>query len=94
VNQTSAIEGVSDYIYSAKGNDAAQVLTALRNAQTLYIDVIREYSVTFKGNAAEATAAVIPSNQALQHVVLTKTGNEFTYGNYIEGYLPFPVDEP
>lgn len=94
MNQTSAMEAVSDYIYGTNGNDTPKAVTALRNAQTLYIDVIREYSVTFRGNATEATAAVIPSNQALQHLVLTKTGNVFTYGNYIEGILPFPIEEP
>jgi hypothetical protein len=88
-NQTSALEPVSDYIYSINGNGIPQAVTALRNAQTLYIDVAREYSVTFTGNATEATAAVVPSNQVLQHLVLTKTGNIFTYGNYTQGILPF-----
>lgn len=94
MNQTSAVEVVSDYIYSTNGNDVPQAVTALRNAQTLYIDVTREYSVTFKGNATEATAAVIPSNQALQHLMLTKTENEFTYGNYTEGTVTLPIGEP
>jgi hypothetical protein len=90
MNQTSALEPISDYIYSINGNSEPQAVTALRNAQTLYITVTREYSVTFTGNATAATAAVVPSNQLLQHLTLTKTGNVFTYGNITENILPFP----
>jgi len=94
MNQTSALVPVSDYIYSINGNSILPAVTALRNAQTLYIDVTREYSVTFTGNATAATASVVPSNQFLQHLTLTKTGNIFTYGNYTENILPFPPVQP
>jgi len=93
-SQTSALEPVSDYIYSINGNSLPQAVTAFRNAQTLHIDVTRLYSVTFTGNATEATAAVVPSNQLLQRLVLTKTGNVFTYGNYTENILPFTPEQP
>ena len=85
---------VSDYICSYNGNPAPQALTELRNAQTLYIDVSRECSVSFKGNATTATTTTMSSNQVLLHIVLTKTGNGFVYGTYEEGTVPFPIETP
>jgi hypothetical protein len=78
---------VSDYIFSTNGNDAPQAVTALRSAQTLYIDVSKTCTVTVNGNVTITTPA---SHDILQHIELTKTGNEFAYGTYTEGTLPIP----
>jgi hypothetical protein len=82
---------VSDYIFGTDPNNLPQVVNDLRNAQTLYIDVSKISTVTVVGNSTVTTPA---SNQILQHIVLTKTGNEFVYGTYTDGTLPFPTETP
>jgi hypothetical protein len=86
-NSSFTLGFVSDYIFSTNGNDAPQAVTALRNAQTLYIDVSKVCTVTVNGNVTVTTPA---SNDILQHIELTRTGNEFVYGTYAEGTLPIP----
>ena len=82
---------VSDYIFGTDANNLPQAVTDLRNAQTLYIDVSKISTVTLDGNSTVTTPA---SNQILQHIVLTKEGNEFVYGNYTPGTVPYPVETP
>ena len=83
---------VSDYILSYNGNPASQALTELQNAKVVYIDVSRICSVSFEGNANTATTTTLATNQVLQHIVLTKTGNGFVYGSYTAGTVPYPGD--
>ena len=73
------------------GNNQNQVITELRNAKTLYIDVSRICSVSYNGNI---TVNMPSSNQVLQHIVLTKEGNGFVYGTYTQGEVPFPMETP
>jgi hypothetical protein len=86
-NSSYTLGFVSDYIFSTNGNDTPQAVTALRNAQTLYIDVSKVCTVTVNGNVTVTTPA---SHDILQHIELTKIGSEFVYGTYAEGTLPIP----
>jgi hypothetical protein len=81
---------VSNYIFGTDPNNLPQAVTELRNAQTLYIDVSKLCTVTVNGNVTVTTPA---SNQILQHIVLTKTGDGlgFTYGSYSEAVLYQPA---
>ena len=81
---------VSNYICGTDPNNLPQAVTELRNAQTLYIDVSKLCTVTVNGNVTVTTPA---SNQILQHIVLTKTGDGlgFTYGSYSEAVLYQPA---
>jgi hypothetical protein len=79
---------VSDHIVGTSPDNVPQAVIDLRNAQTLYIDVRRQCTVTFNGNI---TVAMPDSNEVLQHIVLTKTGSEFAYGTYTVGTLPMPA---
>jgi hypothetical protein len=54
------------------------ILSTMENAQTIYLDVRRLGYVTFDGNNTVVTLA---SNQTIQHLELTKTGDAFTYGD-------------
>ena len=65
---------VTDTIFGSNPNNLPQAVTELANAQTLYIDVSKISAVTVSGNVTVTTPA---SNQVLQHIVLTKIGNEF-----------------
>jgi hypothetical protein len=49
-----------------------------QNAQAIYLDVSRIGYVTFDGNNTIVTLA---NNSVIQHIELTKNGNEFSYGN-------------
>jgi hypothetical protein len=49
----------------------------IQNANKLYIDVRRLGYVTFDGNTTIVTLA---SNEVIQHVELTKSGDQFVYG--------------
>lgn len=80
---------VSDYIFSTDDNDVPQAVTALRNAQTLYIDVSKVCTVTVKGDVTVTTPA---SPEVLQHIELTKTADGFAYGTYTVGTLPLPIE--
>jgi hypothetical protein len=90
-NSSSTMGFVSDYIYGTDANNVPRAVTELRNAQTLYIDVSVECTVTVNGNVTATTPA---SNQVLQHIVLTKTDNGFVYGTYVDGTVPFPIEGP
>jgi hypothetical protein len=81
---------VSNYIFGTDPNNIPQAATELRNAQTLYIDVSKLSTVTVNGNVTVTTPA---SNQILQHIVLTKTGDGLglTYGSYSEAILTVPA---
>jgi hypothetical protein len=89
-NQTFTTGFFGAYIMNYNGNNQNQVVTELRNAQTLYIDVSRICSVVYNGNV---TVSMPSSNQILQHIVLTKEGNGFVYGTYTKGEEPFPMME-
>ncbi len=80
---------VSNNIFGTDPNNLPQAATELRNATTLYIDVSKICTVTVSGNVTITTPA---SNQILQHIVLTKTGDgSFTYGSYEEAALYEPA---
>jgi hypothetical protein len=85
---------VGDYISSYNGNPVPQAVTELRNAQTLYIDVSRIGSVSFEGTATTPLTTALAGHQVLQHIVLTKAGNGFVYGNYTRGTVPIPIEGP
>jgi len=89
-NQTFTTGFFGAYIMNYNGNNQNQVVTELRNAKTLYIDVSRICSVVYNGNV---TVSMPSSNQILQHIVLTKEGNGFVYGTYTKGEEPFPMME-
>ena len=78
---------VSNYILGT-ANDVPKAVTDLRNAQTLYIDVSKICTVTVNGNVTITTPA---SNEVIKHIELTKTGNGYVYGTYIEGTIPLPI---
>jgi hypothetical protein len=90
-NQTS-IKGVfGAYIMNYNGDNSNQVVTGLRNAKTLCIDVSRICTVSYDGNV---TINMPSSTQILQHIELTKTNTGFVYGTYTNGEVPFPMDTP
>jgi hypothetical protein len=93
-NYTVAVVG--SYIADYNGNNAIQILSELRNAQTLYVDVSKICSVSYQGNSSSTTATTttMTSNEILCHITLTKTENGFVYGTYKEGTVPFPIQTP
>jgi hypothetical protein len=90
-NQTFSIGVFGADAMNYNGVNSDQVVNALRNANTLYIDVSRICSVSYDGNV---TVNMPTSNQILQHIELTKTDNGFVYGTYTNGQVPFPMDTP
>ena len=81
------LEYVCNFIYGSDLNNLPQTVIELRNATTLYIDVTKICTVTVTGNITVTTPG---SNQILQHIELTNTGNGFLYGTYNE-QMPFPM---
>jgi hypothetical protein len=77
---TSANDG-EDSVYPV----LPQVVTQLRNAQTLSIDVSKVCTVTVKGNVVVTTQA---EPTILQHIELTKTDDGFVYGTYTVSTKP------
>jgi hypothetical protein len=66
----------------------------IQNANKLYIDVRRLGFVTFDGNSTIVTLA---SNEVIQHVELTKSGDQFIYGTLPQSQLtqtPIPEQNP
>jgi hypothetical protein len=90
-NQTSTTGIFGSYLENYNGANSNQVITELRNAKTLYIDVTRICSVSYNGNV---TVNMPINNQVLLHIVLTKTSNGFVYGTYTQGEAPFPMETP
>lgn len=60
----------------------------IQNANKLYIDVRRLGYVTFKGNSTIVTLA---SNEVIQHIELTKSGNQFVYGTLPQSLSQVPI---
>jgi len=89
-NQTFTTGIFGSYIENYNGANSNQVITELRNAKTLSIDVTRIGSVSYNGNV---TVNMGPSNQVLQHIVLTKDGNAFIYGT-CNPTFPVPIENP
>jgi hypothetical protein len=56
----------------------------IQNANKLYIDVRRLGYVTFDGNSTIVTLA---SNEVIQHIELTKSGDQFVYGTLPQSQL-------
>ena len=88
-NGTFNLEWISDHIVGTSPDNVPQAVNNLRNAQTLYIDVIRQSTVTFNGNITVTTPS---SNEVVGHIELTKTANGFEYGTYTPGMLPMPIE--
>jgi hypothetical protein len=63
----------------------------IQNANKLYIDVRRLGFVTFDGNSTIVTLA---SNEVIQHVELTKSGDQFIYGTLPQSLLNQPPTIP
>ena len=94
VNYTTA--ALSSTIANYNGKSTSEALTALRNAQTLYIDISRICTVSYHGNATTTTATTttMTDSHVLQHIELTKVDGGFVYGTYKEGTVPFPMQTP
>jgi hypothetical protein len=83
------------YIADYDGEESVQILSSLRSAQTLCIDVIRVGSVSYKGYAkSETTLTTLVSNEVLCTVEFTKIDSGFVSGNYVEGSVPYPMRVP
>jgi hypothetical protein len=63
--------------------DADQI-QAIQNAQTVYIDIHRVGYITTKGNSTVATLA---NDEVIQHLELTRSGDQFVYGIKPFGYV-------
>jgi hypothetical protein len=94
VNYTTTV--ISSYIANYNGNNANEALTALRNANELYIDTSRIFTVAYHGNATStiSTITTMTDTHVLQHIELTKTAEGFVFGAYKEGTVPFPMQTP
>ncbi|MCL2359159.1 hypothetical protein [Candidatus Bathycorpusculum sp.] len=71
----------------------AQVLAALRSAQTLYIDATRVLCITCQENEDLMITPTLFSNEVLCHVELTKVGDRFGYGAYTGTEYDYPMPE-
>jgi hypothetical protein len=78
----------------SKGEKTAQALTALRSAQTIYVDVTRVLQVTYKHPSSPNTSSVIKtaptSNEILHHIELSGLDDmgRIVYETDHEGYIP------
>ena len=83
---------IADY----NGKTTSEALTALRNANALYIDISRICTVAYHGNATTTTSTTttMTDNHVLQHIELTKVDSGFVYGAYQQGTVPFPMQTP
>ena len=80
---------ISDLLTSLSvfdGEKYAQALVNLENAQTLYIDVTRILSVTYKhqinpSSTVASTTTTLTSKDVLCHIELIKNDNGFLYGD-------------
>ncbi len=73
----------------------SETIDNMKNAQTLYIDVIRTFSVSHKGDYTGSTTTTnLTDDEVLFTVEMTKIDNGFVYGNYVEGTVPFPMQVP
>ena len=71
--------------------EAAQIVTQIRNAQTLYIDVSKASTVKVTDNFTVTEPA---SDEVIQHIELTKVSDGFLFGGYKQGTMPLPVEMP
>ena len=59
-----------------RNNEAPRMVAALREAETLFIDIRKTGLVTFNGNS---TLVTLSGNELLQHLELKKCGDGFLY---------------
>lgn len=69
---------------SGNGNGEAQQVQAIRDAQSFYIDVHRVGYITCTGNNTVVTLA---NDEVIQHIELTKSGDQFVYGTRPVGWM-------
>ena len=72
---------------SFKNTTLPQEFLNIQNANKIYIDVRRLGYVTFNGNSTIVTLA---SNEVIQHVELTKNGDQFVYGTLPQSFSQVP----
>ncbi|MDR0460127.1 MAG: hypothetical protein LBH62_01625 [Nitrososphaerota archaeon] len=74
-------------------------LSALRNAQTIYIEVSRVCSVSYQENSqheqtTSSVKVILVNDKCLGYVELTRIDEGFICGKYKEGSLPWPIQVP
>jgi hypothetical protein len=72
---------------SFKNTTLPQEFLNIQNANKVYIDVRRLGYVTFDGNTTIVTLA---SNEVIQHIELTKNGDQFVYGTLPQSFSQVP----
>jgi hypothetical protein len=80
------ISGISTSVSFANITLPQEFLNA-QNAPKIYIDISRLGYITFDGNNTIATLA---DQSILQHLELTKNGDNFTFGNVPANQIPTP----
>jgi hypothetical protein len=73
---------------SFKNTTLPQEFLSIQNADKLYIDVRRLGYITFDGNSTIITLA---SNEVIQHIELTKSGDQFVYGTLPQSLSQVPT---
>ncbi len=67
--------------------EAVEQVQNVLNAQTIYFDVHRVCCVSFNSNS---TVVTLPNDEVIQHIELTKSGNQFVYGTIPEDVHQIP----
>jgi hypothetical protein len=86
--------GTGASLSEANGEKAAQALTDLRNAQTIYVDITRVLQVTYKHPSSPTTSSIITAtptnNEVLYHIELSALDDmgRAVYEGGHEGYFP------
>jgi len=86
---------VSSFLSAEKGEHAVQALINLENAQTIYINVTRMITITYKhqvnsDSSIASTTDTLTHNKVLSHIELSKTDFGFASGEVPD----FMYDDP
>jgi hypothetical protein len=91
-----ALTTLGCFIADYDGEKALQIISNIRNAQTIYIEVSKVCSVTYRDSSQQKSSTTLDlvSNEVLGYIELTRIDSGFICGTYVEGTVPWPVRVP
>ena len=83
------------YIADYDGEEAIQIISELRNVQTLYLEISKIGTVAYQLNSnSKPTIITLIEEEVLYQMEFTKIDSGFVYREFVEGSVGYPVHTP
>ena len=93
--QEFTIAPFSLYIADYDGEEAIEIISELRNTQTLYLEISKVGTVAYQLNSnSKPTIITLIEEEILYQLEFTKIDSGFVYKEFVEGSVGYPVHTP